>query len=130
MTKSIILHQINSEDKGTLFIRFFDGRGNKKLISLKFKMFKKEFEKSYIKGLLLFNKNQTFNHIEINNKIKEHEDYNPFSETYSSSNLSLNELFKREVNNTSNQSSKHTNQYVLNSLNSFISNFVQRQTQY
>ena len=119
MTKSIILHQINSENKGTLFIRFFDGRGNKKLISLKFKMFKKEFEKSYIKGLLLFNKNQTFNHIEINNKIKEYEDYNPFSETYSSSNLSLNELFKREVNNTSNQSSKHTNQYVLNSLNSF-----------
>jgi integrase len=119
MTKSIILHQINSENKGTLFVRFFNGHGEKKLISLKFKMFKKDFEKSYIKGLMLFNKNQNFNYIEINNKIKEYENYNPFSETYSGTNLTLNEFFKREVDKTSNQSTKHTNQYVLNSLNSF-----------
>ncbi|PJJ09812.1 phage integrase family protein [Flavobacterium sp. 1] len=119
MTKSIILHQINSENKGTLFIRFFDGHGNKKLISLKFKMFKKDFEKSYIKDLLLFGKNQNFNHIEINNKVREYENHNPFSETQSVNFTSFTDFFKREVDNTTKQSTKHTNQYVLNSLNDF-----------
>lgn len=96
-TKSIILHQINTENKGTLFIRFFDGHGNKKLISLKFKMFKKDFEKSYNKEFLLFSKNQNFNHIEINNKIKEYENYNPFLNAYTGANLTLTDYFNREI---------------------------------
>lgn len=122
MTKSIILHQINQDNKGTLFIRFFDGHGNKKLISLKYKMFKKDFEKSYYKDLLQFGKNQNFNNTEINSKIKEYENYNPFTKTISKSNLSLTEFFEIEVKNTTKQSTKHTNQYVLNSLNAFRKN--------
>lgn len=118
MTKSVILHQINSDDKGTLFIRFFDGHGNKKLISLKFKMFKKDFENYYNKEFLRFSKNQNFNNVEINNKIKDFENYNPFLETYTGK-LSLTDYFTRQVNRTAKQSTKHTKQYVLNSLNEF-----------
>ena len=119
MTKSIILHQINLENKGTLFIRFFDGHGNKKLISLKFKMFKTDFEKSYNKEFLLFSRNQNFNHTEINNKIKEYENFNPFLQTYTGTNLTLTEYFNRDILNTAKQSTKNTNKYVLNSLKEF-----------
>ena len=122
MKKSIILHKINDENEGTLFIRFFDGHGNKKLISLKFKMFKKDFEKSYYKDILQFGNNQNFNNTEINNKIKEYENYNPFTKTIAKGKLTFTQFFEIEVNNTTKQSTKHTNQYVLNSLNKFRKN--------
>jgi hypothetical protein len=112
MTKSIILHQINQEGKGTLFIRFFDGHGNKKLLSLKFKMNKKDFEKSYYKDLLQFGKNQNFNNTEINNKIKEYENFNPFSRTIHKGSLSLTDFFESEIKNTTKQSTVNRQQKV------------------
>nr|WP_293896711.1 site-specific integrase [Flavobacterium sp.] len=82
-------------------------------------MFKKDFEKSYNKEFLLFSRNQNFNHTEINNKIKEYENYNPFLQTYTGTNLSLTDYFSKEINNTTKQSTKTTNKYVLNSLKEF-----------
>ncbi len=85
-------------------------------------MFKKDFVKSYYKDLLQFGHNQNFNNTEINNKIKEYENYNPFTKTIVKGKLSFTEFFEIEVKNTTKQSTKHTNQYVLNSLNQFRKN--------
>ncbi len=95
-TSNVILKKIKSTDTiGTLQVQYFNGKGKKKQISLSLKLSEENFTKYYDKEFKQFRKNNVFDYLTFNNKIKEYISISPF-----------------ETINNHNNSKKHLLEYI------------------
>lgn len=81
-TSNVILKKIKSTDTiGTLQVQYFNGKGKKKQISLSIKLSEENYTKYYDKDFKQFRKNNVFDYLTYNNKIKEYISNSPFEVT-------------------------------------------------
>lgn len=123
MKSSVILkRQYAKDDSGTLFIRYFNGRGEHKDKSLKVKMSLIYFKK-YDKDFQRFRKNTLFDYISINDKIANHiNDFSIFDPVKKTDNLEIITNLKNKTKLINNPATLHSYSNVISILEKFLNN--------
>jgi integrase len=123
MKSSVILkRQYAKDDSGTLFIRYFNGRGEHKDKSLKVKMSLIYFKK-YDKDFQRFRKNTLFDYISINDKIANHiNDFSIFDTVKKTDNLEIITNLKNKTKLINNPATLHSYSNVISILEKFLNN--------
>lgn len=122
MTSSVILKKkYPKDDFGYLSIRYFDGTGKRKIISLKEKLSEKDFKKYFEPKTDRFIKTTKIDFQRLNNKIKDKiDDYSLFDvKDIKKHTKSLITFFKNQIDLIPNPQTKVSNLTVLKRLENF-----------
>lgn len=122
MTSSVILKKKFPKDNfGYLSIRYFDGAGKRKIISLKEKLLQKDFDKFFDPEFRLFKRTTTLDYKRLNTKINSKiDDFSIFDVKDTKKHTkSLITFFQNHIDLIQNQQTKSSNQTVLKRLENF-----------
>ena len=120
-TSNVILKKVKPTDPiGTLQIQYFNGKGKKKQICLSLKISEENFTKYYDREFKQFRKNNLFDYLTYNNKIKEYISISPFITTNKNTNNHLLEYISHKMSEINNPNTKEGYKVVKNHLKSFL----------
>ncbi|WP_353083536.1 phage integrase SAM-like domain-containing protein [Flavobacterium sp.] len=120
-TSNVILKKVKSTDTiGTLQIQYFNGKGKKKQMSLSLKISEENFTKYYDKEFKQFRKNNIFDYLTYNNRIKDHLSNSPFEINNNNSPKYLLEYISETMLDIDNLNTREGYKVVQKHLKSFL----------
>lgn len=121
MTASVILKKkISTDTFGYLAIRYFDGNGNKKVISLAEKMNENDFKKFFYPDINQFKKTTVIDYLKLNKKISEKiNDTTVFTTSTKNRTKSFIDYYTNYITTITNQNTKDGNSVALKKLIAF-----------
>lgn len=122
MKSSVILkRQYAEDDEGTIFIRYFNGKGEKKDKSLKIKMSLIYFNNTFSKDFQKFKKTTLFDYKSINDKIADNiNDFSIFDNLKKTENLEIIINLKNKTKLVSNPATLHSYSNAISILEKFL----------
>lgn len=121
MTASVILKKkISTDTFGYLAIRYFDGSGNKKVISLAEKISEDNFKKFFYTDINQFKKTTIIDYLKLNKKISEKiNDFSIFTTSTKNRTKSFIDYYNQYITTITNQNTKDGNSVALKKLIAF-----------